>query len=372
VSDHEQPSGGTVRDPLYWTLFQAAPAGVFRAAPDGQVLEANAEFRALVGADLRTEAALSLPGLCIRREDWRNVEAQLRAVGVVRSYHFEARRLDGAFFWAELAVSATTYQGEATLVGSLADISAWKAREEELRESALSDPLTGIANRTLFYDRVDHALLRSRRHPAERFAVLFLDIDAFKRINDDYSHRVGDELLVAISRRIQAAVRPEDTVARIGGDEFGILLENVHTGEEAAVVADRIRASVAQPFALGGHRFHITLSIGITLCDAGAGAAALVERADLAMYSVKRAGGGGHRLAPAPGAAGAAAEGPGDPDEPAGDEPAGDGLEAAGSGPEAEPAPGRRLLGADDGAAGDTVAYATRPPARIPAPGMGS
>ena len=273
-----------LRGGLYWILFQAAPSGVFRAADSGKVLEANAELRALLGADAAAELALSLPSICVRAEDWEAIRAQLDTSGAVRSFRFEARRLDGSAFWAEISLSALRVKGQTILIGSLTDVSAWKSREEQLLQRALRDPLTGLPNRLLFNDRIEHGLQRVRREPSERFGVLFLDIDDFKRINDAYGHRMGDELLVAFARRVQASVRPQDTVARLGGDEFAIMLADVVSPSDATVVAERIHAALARPFVVGSNRLRLSVSIGITLCDSGSsGAASLLDVADRAM-----------------------------------------------------------------------------------------
>ncbi len=286
----------SLREGLYWILFQAAPSGVFRAAESGKVLEANAELRALLAADPAAELSLTLPSLCVRPEDWDAIQAQLEENGAVRSHRFEARRLDGGTFWAEISLSALRLKGERILIGSLTDVSAWKSREEQLLQRALRDPLTGLPNRLLFNDRIEHGLQRVRRDPSERFGLLYLDLDDFKRINDEHGHAIGDELLVAFARRIQASVRPQDTVARLGGDEFAIMLAEVASPEDATVVAERIHAALARPFAVGAHRLRLSVSIGITLCDAASAVASLLDVADRAMYAVKRHGGGGHRV----------------------------------------------------------------------------
>ncbi len=287
----------SAREGLYWILFQAAPSGVFRASESGRILEANAELRALLGSDPRSDLELTLAGLCVKADDWEAMRTQLEQTGAVRAYRFEACRLDGSPFWAELSLTAVSLGGEPVLIGSLTDVSGWKAREEELLRTALRDPLTGLANRLLFNDRVEHGLRRVRREPSAVFGVLFLDIDDFKRVNDSFGHRVGDELLIAFGRRIQASVRPQDTVSRLGGDEFAILLADISTADDASVVAERIRAALAQPFVVGGNRMHLSASIGITLCNAGgAGAADLLEVADRAMYAVKSAGGNAYRV----------------------------------------------------------------------------
>jgi len=159
-----------------------------------------------------------------------------------------------------------------------------------LSHRALHDPLTGLANRVLLLDRLDHALARTRRHPGY-LAVLYLDLDRFKTVNDNLGHGVGDELLNIVARRLQETVRPSDSVARIGGDEFVAVLPDLNDADEALQVAARLFAVVAEPVDLGQGGFVITASIGVAgTADGGTGAGELLRRADLAMYAAKDRG----------------------------------------------------------------------------------
>ncbi len=162
--------------------------------------------------------------------------------------------------------------------------------EKELESRALHDPLTGLANRVLFSDRLDHALARR----AERVAVLFLDLDDFKTINDTFGHQAGDELLVAIADALARSVRPEDTVARLGGDEFAILIEHDAGEGTARVLADRLHAALRTPVRVAGRDRAIGASIGISLGESGVATAdTLMREADIAMYVAKGDGKGG-------------------------------------------------------------------------------
>ena len=159
--------------------------------------------------------------------------------------------------------------------------------EDRMRHDALHDPLTGLANRTLLQDRLDHALAQSERE-AGQTGVLFLDLDNFKQINDEYGHRVGDELLAALGGRLQGAVRPADTVARIGGDEFVVVYE--HADEAGALaLADRLEAAISVPVDVAGVEHRLSASIGIALGHDDADT--LVREADAAVYRAKAAGG---------------------------------------------------------------------------------
>jgi diguanylate cyclase (GGDEF)-like protein/PAS domain S-box-containing protein len=159
--------------------------------------------------------------------------------------------------------------------------------EDRMRHDALHDPLTGLANRTLLRDRLDHALAQSERE-AGQTGVLFLDLDNFKHVNDEHGHRVGDELLAALGGRLQAAVRPADTVARMGGDEFVVVYE--HADETGALaLADRLEAAVSVPVTVSGIEHRLSASIGIALGQDDADT--LLREADAAVYRAKAAGG---------------------------------------------------------------------------------
>jgi diguanylate cyclase (GGDEF)-like protein len=170
------------------------------------------------------------------------------------------------------------------------------ARTRHMLHSALHDALTGLPNRALFSDRLEQRLLGGRRKRAAT-AVLFLDIDALKRINDSLGHLVGDEVLIEIARRLSATVRAEDTVARLSGDEFTVLLDAVDSEGDALAAADRLLEAVRQPLDAAGRRLSVTASIGVRMARAGVDRSADVLRgADLAMYEAKGRGGGSAAL----------------------------------------------------------------------------
>ena len=164
-------------------------------------------------------------------------------------------------------------------------------REEQLSHQAFHDPLTGLANRRLFTDRVEHALSRSRR-TGERTAVLFIDLDDFKVVNDSLGHGAGDRLLVAVGNRLTGCVRPGDTVARLGGDEFGVLLEEVRSDAEPDQVADRILAALDVPFPVDGRQVFTRASIGMAFAELEEQATGdhLLADADVALYAAKASG----------------------------------------------------------------------------------
>ena len=175
------------------------------------------------------------------------------------------------------------------LANVLADALERQAIEDAIRERAVHDPLTGLPNRVLFVDRLEHALARLGRQRS-LCAILFLDLDHFKLVNDSLGHHVGDELLAAAAPRLKQALRSSDTVARFGGDEFGILLEDIASERDAIESAERIAAIFARPFVLSGSEHFVTTSIGIALARGGELADELIRDADAAMYRAKERG----------------------------------------------------------------------------------
>jgi len=168
---------------------------------------------------------------------------------------------------------------------------------ERLQHGALHDALTGLPNRTLFLDRLEQSVRRARRQgPDSGSAVLFLDLDRFKVVNDSLGHHVGDQLLQAVALRLDAALRPGDTVARMGGDEFTVLLEDVTDPREATVVADRVLDTLADPFPIAGRELHVSGSIGIALAGPDADPEELIRDADVAMYRAKAGGKARHAV----------------------------------------------------------------------------
>jgi diguanylate cyclase (GGDEF)-like protein/PAS domain S-box-containing protein len=166
-----------------------------------------------------------------------------------------------------------------------------KQNEAWLQYIAHHDPLTDLPNRELFHDRLQTALARARRNK-ERLAVLYIDLDGFKEVNDGHGHAVGDLLLQEVAQRIRRCLRESDTVGRIGGDEFVVLLNNTTLPEHGAVVAEKIRAILERPFELAGQRLHISSSIGVAVCpEHGDDNKQLIRHADEAMYVAKKNGG---------------------------------------------------------------------------------
>ncbi|WP_165865536.1 putative bifunctional diguanylate cyclase/phosphodiesterase [Vallicoccus soli] len=163
------------------------------------------------------------------------------------------------------------------------------AFREELQHQALHDPLTGLGNRALLLDRLDHALARLDRHPGT-IGLIYTDLDNFKDVNDSFGHGVGDQLLVEVSTRLREAIRPEDTLARLGGDEFVVLCEDLPDAATAEKVAGRVAQALARPFVLGRRELYSSGSVGVATSEKPVPGQDLLRDADAAMYAAKRAG----------------------------------------------------------------------------------
>lgn len=206
---------------------------------------------------------------------------------------FRITRQDGSVRWVN-EVKREVMGGNGGSMGSrisLRDITDRKRMELELRHLALHDPLTGLANRSLCLDRIRQAMARARRRQPYYFALVFLDLDRFKILNDSLGHSFGDRVLIAVAETLQDCVRGLDTVSRFGGDEFVILLEELNTPREAVQAIQRIRQSLSQPFSVDGHEVQLTASLGLTLGSQDADTPEdLLRNANVAMHQAKKAG----------------------------------------------------------------------------------
>jgi len=227
------------------------------------------------------------------------LDAHLSGGGRHFEHEYRIQHRDGSYRWMLARGSAVRdHTGRATrVVGSQTDVTDRKTAERRLQHDALHDALTGLPNRVLFCDRLDQAIRRAkRRAPQPCAAVLFLDLDRFKVVNDSLGHQVGDRLLQAVAQRLEASLRPGDTVARLGGDEFTLLLGDVGDGREAAAVAERVHAALKDPFHLDGRELFVDASVGIALADAESRPDDVMRDADVAMYRAKADGKGRHAV----------------------------------------------------------------------------
>jgi diguanylate cyclase (GGDEF)-like protein/PAS domain S-box-containing protein len=279
-------------DGRYRQLVEGLPDALL-VVSDGRIVYVNVAGVALLGA---TDAAalLDTPVLDLIHPDEREqVRGRVQETeGGRRNPQHEIRlvRRDGSVIEVEVTGLPVTYHGRPAAQAVLRDITQRKALERQLVHQAFHDALTGLANRALFLDRLGHALARAGRQE-ETLAVLFVDLDGFKVVNDSLGHAAGDALLGAVAARLRACARAGDTVARLGGDEFVLLLEGLADGDEAARAARRIAAALAPAFAVDGQELFVTASVGVALNTPDHdGAEALLRDADIAMYRAKRAG----------------------------------------------------------------------------------
>lgn len=274
------------------TVFESTQEGVMITSLDARMMAVNKAFTEITGYS--EEEALGMPPSILRSgrsspDFYQAMWASLLDTGQWRGEIWN-RRKNGEVYPAWMTISAVhSEEGKPThYVSVFSDISQLKRSEEELARLAHYDPLTGLPNRLLLQSRLEHAIDRAERH-GEQVALLFIDLDRFKTVNDSLGHVAGDQLLLDAALRLRERVRDEDTLGRFGGDEFLLLLEPIDGPEEAAIVARDLLAVLAQPFRLAGSsEVYIGASIGISIFpDDGATAADLLRDADAAMYQAK-------------------------------------------------------------------------------------
>jgi len=214
----------------------------------------------------------------------------------VRGREVIAVRRGGEKFPMELSASEMILGGHRYFIGIVRDITERKLVEEKLAYFAHHDYLTGLPNRILFLNRLEHATLLARRNKY-KVAVLFLDLDGFKKVNDTLGHDAGDQLLREVATRLKEAIRASDMVARVGGDEFTFILINIGSYENASLMANKIIAALSKPFELKGQPCHVGGSIGISIYpDDAQDIEVLIRQADEAMYAVKQSGKNSHKF----------------------------------------------------------------------------
>lgn len=284
--------------------FRNAGEGILVIDGDHRVKACNPAFETLTGyegAELAARPAADIDGGGARGIDdelWATLKEDLAWQGEIA-----LRRKDGSIFpaWASLTLTADAGGNLGDSIGVISDITLRKENEQEIRRQANLDSLTGLPNRTLFQDRFSLALARARRSD-NRIAVLFIDLDFFKEVNDTFGHAGGDRLLVEAAGRMRECLRATDTIARIGGDEFAVVLSDLDFAYRAEKVAAKILRSLEMPFELGEAIANVSASIGIGVYpDHGDDMETLTACADAAMYAVKRNGRQGFRAYTPPG-----------------------------------------------------------------------
>jgi diguanylate cyclase (GGDEF)-like protein/PAS domain S-box-containing protein len=283
------------------SLVQHSSDVISIIAPDGTVQFVSPSIKRVLGYEASELIGMSLLNILHPDDVARGREILSRngmaAAGPgepTEPVEWRVRHRDGR--WLDLETVGTNLLHDPIVRGiviNTRDVSERRLLEAQLKHQAFHDPLTGLANRSLFIDRVTHALARARRSRST-VAVLFLDLDNFKTINDSLGHVAGDRLLVAAAVRLVGCVRTTDTAARLGGDEFAVLLEDPSGDHSAPAVAERITAAMAAPFTVEGKEVFVSASVGIADAEAastnGEAASDLLRNADMAMYTAKSRG----------------------------------------------------------------------------------
>jgi diguanylate cyclase (GGDEF)-like protein/PAS domain S-box-containing protein len=276
----------------YRLLFERNPAGVFRSTMEGTILECNQATARIFGCD-SPEEVLNAPAAHFYYDsvDREILLRKLKSERSLTNEEMRYRRRDGETAWVIANFSLVSDEGGVSSIeGTFVDITQRKVAEERVQSLAYYDALTGLPNRILLRDRLSKALALAGRQ-RHKVALLFLDLDRFKTINDSLGHSIGDLLLQEVSQRLNKCAREEDTVARLGGDEFLIVLTNQKTVPDTAVAAQRFMSAMAAEFVIQGHSMSISFSLGISMFpEHGADSETLIKNADVAMYSAKDRG----------------------------------------------------------------------------------
>ncbi len=255
----------------YRAIFENAMEGLFQTTIDGKVLSANPAVCRILGYDSPEEIREAVHSVdrvvYADPRDRERMVAAIREGGVVSGFEAQLLRRDGKPIWASLNVRAVYDKDGAIayLEGSMEDVSSRKIMEEQLHFQAFHDPLTGLPNRLMLLDRLRTAVSRARRREGYNYAVAFLDLDRFKTVNDSMGHVAGDKLLVQVARRLGVHMRQLDTIARFGGDEFVLLLEEVESPQDALFWARRLKDALKEPYELEGKPVHISASLGLLM-----------------------------------------------------------------------------------------------------------
>jgi diguanylate cyclase (GGDEF)-like protein/PAS domain S-box-containing protein len=276
----------------YRLLVENSPEAI-AVHRNGHLVYVNAAASALIGATPDDVLIGRRTIEFVHPDDLRLVR---RARGEASRAQYRLLRIDGGIREVDAASVGIPYEGTAATQTVFRDVTQRKQLEARLTHEAFHDALTGLPNRSLFRDRLEHAVAVRPLHSAARLVMLFLDLDDFKAVNDSLGHEAGDQLLQVVAQRIREEIRAADTVARFGGDEFAILMEQVATPSEAMALVDRIQVALRRPLLLQGRIMSMSASIGVAFAELGEDVDTLLRNADVAMYEAKDAGKARHAV----------------------------------------------------------------------------
>lgn len=274
----------------YRTLFDLAADCLMILDLDGTIIDINR-----TGLEQRGYTRDELVGMHITKLDPPEFVAKIpkrfddveKSSAIFESAHL---RKDGTAMPVEINARTIELDGKKVFFSVIRDISGRRKADQKIAQLAHFDELTNLPNRNLFYDRLDQAVARARRYH-QKFAILFMDLDGFKQVNDEFGHHVGDNLLGMVAERLTRSARDMDTVARVGGDEFVFILNNIEHADNVSLVANKILESLSRPFVVKGKSCSIGCSIGISIFPDDTGdTETLVKMADDAMYMAKKGG----------------------------------------------------------------------------------
>jgi diguanylate cyclase (GGDEF)-like protein/PAS domain S-box-containing protein len=274
-------------------IFEEGPLGIALIDLEDNIIKVNPMLSQMLGYTEQELTRLSLVNLSHPDEaDDCLIYAKKLIQGDIPSYNIEKRyvKKDGTFIWVNLTASLIREKHENPLyfIAMMKDITEQRMLYDKMKHDASHDGLTNLSNKTLFLERLEGAISHSKRENSFKFAILYLDLDRFKNVNDSFGHVVGDHLLQSASRRIRKSLRAYNTLARLGGDEFAVLLEDVKDDKNPVVIAERIRKELEKSFRLNDQDIFITSSIGIVLSSSGLQSAEeMIRDADIAMYQAK-------------------------------------------------------------------------------------
>ena len=277
------------------SLLEPMPDAILLCDSNGRIVYANRRVEALTGyapEELagRTVEVLVPDGLRAAHRQHRlayQARPRPRHMGSV-DHDFEVRRADGSTFFADIALGPLDRSGGPHVIAVVRDVTDRKDLEAALAHRALHDPLTGLANRTLFFDRLRQAMLNARRD-RKQVAVVMLDLDQFKSVNDQYGHQAGDQVLRKAAQRLSKGLRRTDTVARIGGDEFVWVLPAIGGRQAAAVMMAKLLRAVSGRYSINGKSIQVGVSAGMAIFpDDGEDVDTLIRVADVELYADKR------------------------------------------------------------------------------------